>query len=71
MYVRCGDISSSTICFDRLLVKDLVTWSSMIEGCGTHGLGSEALKIFHQMKVEGIEPNGVTFLSLLSDCSHS
>ncbi|KAI3471647.1 hypothetical protein Pfo_028297 [Paulownia fortunei] len=71
MYVRCGDISSARICFDRMLVKDLVTWSSMIEGYGTHGLGSDALEVFHQMNGEGIEPNGVTFLSLLSACSHS
>ncbi|KAI3471734.1 hypothetical protein Pfo_028384 [Paulownia fortunei] len=71
MYVRCGDISSARICFDRMLVKDLVTWSSMIEGYGTHGLGCDALEVFHQMNGEGIEPNGVTFLSLLSACSHS
>ncbi|KAL0453181.1 UNVERIFIED_CONTAM: putative pentatricopeptide repeat-containing protein [Sesamum latifolium] len=71
MYVRCGDICSARICFDRMLVKDLVTWSSMIEGLGTHGLGSEALEFFHKMKAEGIEPNSVTFLSLLSACSHS
>ncbi|KAL0339734.1 UNVERIFIED_CONTAM: Pentatricopeptide repeat-containing protein, chloroplastic [Sesamum radiatum] len=71
MYVRCGDICSARICFDNMLVKDLVTWSSMIEGLGTHGLGSEALEFFHQMKAEGIEPNSVTFLSLLSACSHS
>ncbi|KAL7097789.1 hypothetical protein ACP275_10G164800 [Erythranthe tilingii] len=71
MYVKCGDISSGRICFDRMPVKDLVSWSSMIEGYSTHGLGHEALQIFHQMKTEGIKPNGVTFLSLLSACSHS
>ncbi|KAK6124869.1 hypothetical protein DH2020_041403 [Rehmannia glutinosa] len=71
MYVRCGDISSARICFNRMRVKDLVTWSSMIEGYGTHGLGLEALKVFHQMNNEGIKPNNVTFLSLLSACSHS
>ncbi|KAK4404800.1 Pentatricopeptide repeat-containing protein [Sesamum angolense] len=71
MYVRCGDICSARICFDNMLVKDLVTWSSMIEGLGTHGLGSEALEFFHQMKAGGVEPNSVTFLSLLSACSHS
>ncbi|KAG8372050.1 hypothetical protein BUALT_Bualt12G0026300 [Buddleja alternifolia] len=71
MYVRCGNISSARICFDKMHVKDLVTWSSMIEGYGTHGLGREAFKVFHEMKNEGIEPNSITFLSLLSACSHT
>ncbi|KAL3841286.1 hypothetical protein ACJIZ3_025877 [Penstemon smallii] len=70
MYVKCGNISSARICFDKMIVKDLVTWTSMIEGCGTHGLGAEAFELFHQMKSEGIEPNSVTFLSLLSASSH-
>ncbi|GER25810.1 pentatricopeptide repeat-containing protein [Striga asiatica] len=71
MYVKCGDIPSARICFDKMLVKDLVAWSSMIEGYGTHGLGSEALKIFSRMISEKIKPNSITFLSLLSACSHS
>ncbi|XP_073278678.1 pentatricopeptide repeat-containing protein At4g19191, mitochondrial-like [Primulina huaijiensis] len=71
MYVKCGNISSARIFFDRTRVKDLVTWSSMIEGCGMHGLGHESLELFRKMKNEGIEPNRVTFLSLLSACSHS
>ncbi|KAE9465912.1 hypothetical protein C3L33_02176, partial [Rhododendron williamsianum] len=71
MYARCGSISYARICFDRMVNRDLVTWTSMIEGCGAHGLGFEALQLFHQMVEEGIEPNSVTFLSLLSACSHS
>ena len=43
----------------------------MIEGFGTHGLGSEALELFGLMLKERIKPNSVTFLSLLSACSHS
>lgn len=71
MYLRCGDISSARLYFDIMSVKDTITWSSMIEGYGTHGLGSEAIKLFHLMMEEGAEPNEVTFLSLLAACSHS
>ncbi|GFP80868.1 pentatricopeptide repeat-containing protein at4g33990, partial [Phtheirospermum japonicum] len=71
MYGKCGDIFSARNCFNRMHVKDLVTWSSMIEGYGTHGLGFEALKIFDKMNGEKMKPNSVTFLSLLSACSHS
>jgi pentatricopeptide repeat protein len=71
MYIRCGGISSARVCFSNILVKDLVTWTTMIEGFGTHGLGFEALELFGLMLEERIEPNSVTFLSLLSACSHS
>ncbi|KAM7500083.1 hypothetical protein LguiA_024497 [Lonicera macranthoides] len=71
MYIRCGNISFAKICFDRMVGKDLVTWTSMIEGYGTHGLGIESLDLFDRLVEERIEPNSVTFLSLLSACSHS
>lgn len=49
MYIRCGNISLAKICFDRMVGKDLVTWTSMIEGYGTHGLGFKSLDLllFH------------------------
>uniref|UniRef100_A0A2N9HGM1 Pentatricopeptide repeat-containing protein n=1 Tax=Fagus sylvatica TaxID=28930 RepID=A0A2N9HGM1_FAGSY len=71
MYIRCGNISSARVSFHNILVKDLVIWTTMIEGFGTHGLGSEALELFGLMLKERIKPNSVTFLSLLSACSHS
>lgn len=71
MYIKCGNISSAKHCFNKMVAKDIVTWTSMIEGCGSHGFGSEALKIFDQMVEEGIQPNSVTFLSVLFACSHS
>ncbi|KAJ7976688.1 Pentatricopeptide repeat-containing protein [Quillaja saponaria] len=71
MYIRCGNISSAIICFDAMSVKDVVAWTTMIEGFGSHGFGYEALKYFNLMMEQRVEPNAVTFLSLLSACSHS
>lgn len=71
MYVRCGSIASARKCFDLIIIKDVVAWTSMIEGYGAHGLGVDALNLFHQMTSEEVTPNNVTFLSLLSACSHS
>ncbi|KAJ1287621.1 hypothetical protein BS78_02G024400 [Paspalum vaginatum] len=71
LYARCGDIHLAERCFSRILQKDLVSWSSMIEAFTIHGHGKKALKLFNQMLEGGIEPNRVTFLSLLSACSHS
>ncbi|XP_015583544.1 pentatricopeptide repeat-containing protein At4g33990 [Ricinus communis] len=71
MYIRCGSISSAREYFNRMVAKDNITWTSMIEGYGIHGMAIEALKLFNQMLVERVLPNRVTFLSLLSACSHS
>ncbi|XP_050229235.1 pentatricopeptide repeat-containing protein At4g35130, chloroplastic-like, partial [Mercurialis annua] len=71
MYVRCGSIVSARECFDTMVEKDNITWTSMIEGYGVHGMAIEAVQLFDQMLMERVIPNSVTFLSLLSACSHS
>ncbi|CAN6576921.1 unnamed protein product [Malus baccata var. baccata] len=71
MYIRCGSLSATSVCFDRMLIKDIVTWTSMIEGYGSHGHGFEALKRFDLMIRAGIRPNTVTFLPLLSNTQAS
>ncbi|KAL4607619.1 hypothetical protein ACB092_09G188700 [Castanea dentata] len=63
MCIRCGNISSARMCFDNILVKDIVTGTTMIEGFGSHGLGLEALELFAIMLEERIIPNCITFLS--------
>ncbi|KAG9451412.1 hypothetical protein H6P81_011377 [Aristolochia fimbriata] len=71
MYAKCGSIQYARRCFDQIGCRDVVAWSAMVEGYGIHGLGLEALNIFHKMTDEGVQPNSVTFVSLLSACSHS
>ncbi|KAK7355142.1 hypothetical protein VNO80_14388 [Phaseolus coccineus] len=71
MYLRGGSMSSAKACFDMMPVKDVVAWTTMIEGLGSHGFGFDALKYFNLMMEQRVQPNSVTFLSLLSACSHS
>ncbi|KAE9465929.1 hypothetical protein C3L33_02167, partial [Rhododendron williamsianum] len=52
-----GSISYARLCCDSVINREHVTWKSMIEGCGAHGLGFEALQFFRQMVEEGMEPN--------------
>ncbi|KAL0330768.1 UNVERIFIED_CONTAM: putative pentatricopeptide repeat-containing protein [Sesamum angustifolium] len=40
-------------------------------GYGKHGLGKEAVQLFRKMQLENIEPDDVTYLAVLSACSHS
>lgn len=43
----------------------------MIVGYGIHGLGNEAILLFQEMQKFGEKPDNVTFIALLSACSHS
>ncbi|KAL4588399.1 hypothetical protein LXL04_001284 [Taraxacum kok-saghyz] len=71
MYFKCGNIKNARTCFDRMSQHDVVSWSIVIGGYGSHGEGGTALKMFSEFLKTGIEPNHVTFLSVLYACSHN
>ncbi|GLU11340.1 hypothetical protein SLE2022_280950 [Rubroshorea leprosula] len=72
LYSKCGSLCDAVKVFEGIFDKDVVIWSAMIAGYGMHGQGREALKLFDWMvKSSAANPNNVTFLSLLSACSHS
>ncbi|GMH06789.1 hypothetical protein Nepgr_008629 [Nepenthes gracilis] len=72
LYSKCGSLENATKIFEGAKVRDVVIWSSMIAGYGIHGQGVQALKTYDQMvKGSAVQPNSVTFLSILSACSHA
>lgn len=70
MYSRCGNLEDSEKLFEEGTEKDVVLSSSMIGAYGFHGQVEKAIALFEQMRQDGLEPNEVTFLSLLYACSH-
>ena len=47
-----------------------VPWNAIISCHGIHGHGETSLQLFQAMQDEGVKPEHVTFVSLLSACSH-
>lgn len=70
MYARCAALEESRRLFDELTNKDIVVWNTMITGYAQHGYGHEALEMYALLEKENVHPNHVTFVSLLSACSH-
>uniref|UniRef100_A0A7C9DB36 Uncharacterized protein n=1 Tax=Opuntia streptacantha TaxID=393608 RepID=A0A7C9DB36_OPUST len=73
MYAKCGKINQAHAVFDGIPHKDVVSWTSMIAAYGSHGRGHEAIDLFTKMEQDGngVLPNDVTILAVLSACSHS
>eukprot|EP01018_Ginkgo_biloba_P018893 Gb_18914 [translate_table: standard] len=71
MYAKCGCLEFAHHVFDKMSERDVISWNAMIVGYGMHGHGEEALTIFQQMQQAGMKPNRVTFISVLSACSHA
>lgn len=71
MYVKCGGFGSAERVFRSMPVRDVISWSALILGHGLNGGTNAALELFEEMRREGVAPNSVTFLGLLSACVHS
>ncbi|KAL3620678.1 hypothetical protein CASFOL_035590 [Castilleja foliolosa] len=71
MYAKCGSILSSCKIFDRMHVKNIVSWTSMMIGYGSHGHGPEAVNLFDRMVEAGVRPDRIVFVAVLNACSHT
>lgn len=71
-YAKCGSIDDSVRAFEDISDerKNLVSWTSLISGYAMHGMANEASDSYKMMVDAGIEPNRITFLSMLNACSH-
>ncbi|KAJ7532564.1 hypothetical protein O6H91_13G009400 [Diphasiastrum complanatum] len=70
MYAKCGSIVEAQYVFDKMQKSDAISWNALLGGYAMHGLGREALHTFEKI-CQGCQMDGVTFVSLLSSCSHA
>ncbi|KAH7277918.1 hypothetical protein KP509_38G015500 [Ceratopteris richardii] len=68
-YVEKGLFLETHELFDSLPIRNVVTWNTLIAGYTEHGLGHEALNCYDCMQLEGVDPNAVTFLTVLKACA--
>ncbi|KAF3794325.1 Pentatricopeptide repeat-containing protein [Nymphaea thermarum] len=71
MYAKCGCIESSCRVFSEMVERDVISWSIIIAGLAMHGHADEAFKYFWQMSRCGMRPNDITFMGVLSACTHA
>ncbi|CAN6484713.1 unnamed protein product [Victoria cruziana] len=71
MYCKCGRLSTARQLFDRMPEKNVVSWTTLINGYAENGLFESALRLFRDMESQNIEPDQVAILGILSTCAKS
>ena len=71
MYAKCGNLDSARSVFDMMQGKNEVSWNSIISAYGNHGHLKDSLTLFQEMLENGIQPDHVTFLAIISACAHA
>ncbi|KAM5559691.1 pentatricopeptide repeat-containing protein [Rosa sericea] len=71
MYARSGSMQNAEKIFKSLPTRNVISWNALITGYSMHGHGYDAILVFQQMLEDGFQPNGSTFVAVLSACRHS
>lgn len=72
MYEKCGSLTEARRVFDGTKNLNLTSWNSMINCYALHGKSKATITLFEEMlqQRDEIQPDGLTFVSLLNACTH-
>lgn len=69
MFSVCGESGLALKVFDEMSERDVVSWTSMIDGFVDNDRHIEAFKMFEVMMESGIDPNKATLVTVLRACA--
>lgn len=69
LYSKCGNMEKASFVFESMGEKDIVSWSSMIQGYASNGQPKEALEFFFRMQRENLKPDRYAIVGVLSACA--
>ncbi|XP_057779308.1 pentatricopeptide repeat-containing protein At5g03800 [Salvia miltiorrhiza] len=67
-YIELGHLSYAERVFHLIAKPDVVSYTALISGLAKSGRGEEAVALFLEMRVSGIEPNAYAFVAILTAC---
>ncbi|KAL8101629.1 hypothetical protein AgCh_033503 [Apium graveolens] len=71
MYSKLGNVENAYRVFKGIPQPDLVSWTSLINGYAQNGQPREALRLFELLLKSGNKPDHITFIGVLSACTHA
>ncbi|ESQ36960.1 hypothetical protein EUTSA_v10002816mg [Eutrema salsugineum] len=69
LYAKRGKMEKARSVFDSMAEKDIVTWSTMIQGYASNSLPKEGVELFLQMLRENLKPDQYSIVGFLSSCA--
>ena len=70
VYIKCGELEAACEVFDKLVKKNVFSWTIMIGGYAKHNHAEKAMKLFNQMCQKGVQPDAFTFSTVLKVCAN-
>ncbi|KAH7289064.1 hypothetical protein KP509_31G055900 [Ceratopteris richardii] len=71
MYAKCGSMNEALQVFEQIRKKSLVQWNAIISGYACQVESKLVFWTFNQMMNQCLQPDALTFNSILFACSHS
>ncbi|KAF6171744.1 hypothetical protein GIB67_007265 [Kingdonia uniflora] len=68
MYVKCGVVDEAEKVFATMRIKNVYAWNVLMYGMALNGQGEVAIRMFSDMVMNNVKPDGVTFSAVLSAC---
>ncbi|EAZ13934.1 hypothetical protein OsJ_03861 [Oryza sativa Japonica Group] len=69
LYAACGNLCYARSVFDEMVVKDVVSWNSLICGYSQCNRFKDILALFKLMQNEGVKADKVTMIKVVSACT--
>lgn len=69
MYGKCGSINEARQIFDKMVDRDVVSWTAMIGRYFQEGRREGGFALFSELIKSGIRPNAFTFAGVLNACA--
>ncbi|XP_024531241.1 pentatricopeptide repeat-containing protein At2g13600-like [Selaginella moellendorffii] len=76
-YAKSGNLAAAQEVFDSIVTSSsggsssVKIWSALIAGYASQGFTGRVVENLERMRESGVEPDGVTLLSVLTACSHA
>ncbi|WOL16051.1 hypothetical protein Cni_G24833 [Canna indica] len=69
-HAKLGQMRKARSLFNTMPSRTVVSWTALISGYTSIGCYSDAIEVFHQMQLEGLEPDDISIVSVLPACAH-